>query len=266
MIIGTPQYRIENDRTDRIGIRTIAVSLVWRPEGDTFEQLAQVPPPPDMGGGVFLIGRQTTPEGGALKTLWLWEGIDGDGRSVTFRTRENTRDYEFQAGFSQADILQHPNLQQLIDDYQGQLLDGEIYFPPLIDMKAKGTNVRPNANAKLTKSPVAGMRDFLRMEGTYTCRYMARSLRGVMSGMGRIFTGGLPGEAPTDLEEGRNWLKAPTMYARRGPAYEIMETYWLSGPGGWSEPLYGNSSGGGNTPGRGANQGLSSGGLTSGSL
>ena len=37
---------------------------------------------------------------GALRTTWTFEGIGGDGKSVTFKDRTNSPDYSFEPGFS----------------------------------------------------------------------------------------------------------------------------------------------------------------------
>jgi hypothetical protein len=48
----------------------------------------------------------------------------------------------------------------------------------------------------------------------------------------------LPGQPDFDLSDGRNFLVAPTPWQRHGPAFEILLQFWLSGPGGWPEPVY----------------------------
>src|SRR5690349_7381453 len=108
MIYGNPSYRIESDQTDRIGIRTLTISTLWQPSrGDmTIAQMdEEAPPPPTVAAGVRFVGRQTHPDGGALRTRWMFEGIDGDGKSVTFKDRARSEDYSFQPGFSQKSIM-----------------------------------------------------------------------------------------------------------------------------------------------------------------
>jgi hypothetical protein len=245
-LYGTPELEIVTDDTDQVGLRTLMVALAWAvlrwpmsiPELDEI-----APAPPDVGGGLLLVGRRQRHNGGAMNTAWVYTGVNGSGKDVTFKTRGNSIDYRFEPGFSQVDIGLHPRIQQLLDSYQGSAIDGEIYFPPTI---SKG--------GKSVKSPVGLMRDFLRMEGTYSYRYVSFS-RPSQHHENRIVTGGsLPGTAPA-VSSDRNWLVAPTMWQRRGPVFEIVEQYWLSGPGGWPAAVYGRVDQGGSR-GLGSSGGL----------
>lgn len=264
MIIGDPDFVIEDDRTDRVGLVSLSLSKVWAPEStSSIEAIrASKPAPPEVGALMELVAAITRPDGGAMKTQWWFEGVDGDAKGPIFRTRLTSRDSEFSPGFSQVDIGLHPKLQELIDAYEGQVVDGEIYFPPTIERGSKSPLAKGGAGQQ-SSSPVALVRDFLRMEGTYSHRYMSLDISGIQNGVGTIFEGGLPG-SPPPLTDGRNWLKAPTAYQRRGLVFEILESYWLSGPGGWPRPIYGGSIGGGR--GSGSGGGLQTGGLQTGSL
>lgn len=108
---------------------------------------------------------------------------------------------------------------------------------------------------------MAGVKDFLSIEGTYWFRYAAFDLSTAGVGLQRIFSSGaLPGQAPRF--EGRNWLKAGSPYLRRGPVFDITEIYWLSNDGGWPEAVYEMTSNGrGNGTGLGSSGGLQTGGL-----
>jgi hypothetical protein len=102
-----------------------------------------------------------------------------------------------------------------------------------------------------------GRETFLAVEGTYLFRYVSVA-KPSQNGVGKIHNGGLPGDAPS--YDNRNWLKLPVVYQRRGPIYDNLEGYWLSGEGGWPTQIYGKASGGQ------TGDGLSTGGLSTGSL
>ena len=93
MIYGKPQLLIDSDSSDKIGIRTLIASMMWQPsqEGLSLAEIdAQRPGVPSVSGGVLLVGNETRRNGGAYKTSWTFEGIDGDGKSVTFKDRSNS--------------------------------------------------------------------------------------------------------------------------------------------------------------------------------
>lgn len=259
MIYGTPQFKIDHDVTDRIGIRTLVLGKIWEAprSGMSIQELDEaMPAPPVIAGGLFLIGRQTQPRGGGLRTAWTFEGVDGDGKSVSFKDRRNSLDYEFSPGFAQVSILRHPRFRELQADYEGFIdQDGSVFFPQFIKGKQSARGLGgASAGGEETSNPLFGETDFLRMEGTYAFRY-ASFEPASESHVGKLFTtDSLPGRPP-NVGEGRNWLGAPSKSARRGPVFEIIESYWLSGEGGWPEPIYG----------KGASP-YTKGGLTTGSL
>ena len=247
-LYGAPTWQIVTDITDRIGIRTFGVSKMWQPKvwlPNTLDpQLdANFPSPPPVSGGVLLVGQSTTKEGGALKTTWVFEGINGDGKSVTFKGRSNSLDYNFDPGFSQVDIRLLPNFQTILAQYGGSISDGNVVWPATIPASATGLGGFQKQNNAGQTNPMFGVEDYLRLEGTYSFRYASFG-PAANSGVGVILeSGSLPGNAPSIGD--RNWLQAPSPWKRRGPVYDITEVYWLSGPGGWPKPVYGKSSGSG---------------------
>ena len=124
----------------------------------------------------------------------------------------------------------------LLEDYNGTVLDGEVTWLPTLGGAGASTGLSGGAQKPAT-NPMFGVETFLRVEGTYTYRYAELNLSGVQNGVGRILRGGLPGEAPVYSD--RDWLKAPTLWVRRGVIYDITEIYLLSGVGGWPKPVYG---------------------------
>jgi hypothetical protein len=259
MIYGDPQLHIDDDHTDRIGIRTLVLSQLWQPTTwplSLADLDGQKPDVPEVPGGVMFIGEQTRRAPGALRTAWTFEGINGDGKSVTFKDRSNSPDYSFEPGFSQVSILKHPKWESLKATYGGQVTDGQVIWPEFIS--SSGTATGPVKDDTAGKpNPLFGHDDFFRMEGTYSYRYATSSLGIAMQGIGFIVAA--PPGQPPPVGDGRNWLKAPTHWQRRGPVLEITEVYWLSGAGGWPPQIYGG------TPGA-PNSGLQSGSLTTGNL
>ena len=254
-VFGNPSFQIESDVTDRIGIRTLAVSKMWQPKqwsvGQVDPQLdANFPSPPTTSGGIMLIGQQTRRDGGGCRTSWTYEGINGDGKSVTFKGRNNSLDYQFDPGFSQVSIQLHPNFDTLRATYQGYLNGDSVQWDEVLSSGGGTTSGMQVGASDGQKNPMFGVQDYLRLEGTYSFRYASLALP-TSAGVGRILdSASLPGTAPViqGADGARNWLMAPSPWKRRGTIYDITEIYWLSGEGGWPTPIYnpnaGSSSGG----------------------
>ena len=247
MIYGTPQIHIDDDQTDRIGIRTLVLSQIWQPSRwplSLAELDGEKPGVPSVPGGVMFIGEQTRRMGGVLRTTWTFEGINGDGKSVTFKDRTNSIDYSFEPGFSQVPITKHPYWNNLNSKFGAQVTDGQVSWPDSVPSTGSSGPVVSDSQGKA--NPMFGQDDFFRMEGTYSFRYAATTLGAALTGIGKI-TASLPGRPPTF--PGRNWLKAPSPWRRRGPVLEITEIYWLSGEGGWTAEIYSDKekNGSGNT-------------------
>ena len=69
MIYGTPGIHIEDDVTDRIGIRTLVLAQMWQASTwplSMAELDAETPAAPEVPGGLLLMGRQTRRFGGGL--------------------------------------------------------------------------------------------------------------------------------------------------------------------------------------------------------
>lgn len=249
----------EDDITDRVGFRTVITSRGWMPSGSELsrEQLdEEAPPPPEMPGGMLLIGVQNRKDGGGMRTWWTHEGVNGDGKSVTFKDRRNSLDWRFEPGYSQVSILKNARWPVLKAKFGGELLDGQVIWPDTIPGSTGGGF---GASALAGKPNVMfGTDDFIRGDGTYLFRYGAFDADEAYAGVDRIHTN-LPGPQPPRFP-GRNWLKMMPAVVQRGLALDITESYALSGEGGWKEPLYGAM------PTGAAGSGLTTGTLTTGSL
>jgi hypothetical protein len=247
MIYGTPPINVEDDTTDRIGIRKLVLSQTWQASRwpMTIEELDEEEPEvPGVPGGMALVGHQTRRAGGGLKTFWTFEGINGDGKSVTFKTRGNSPDYSFEPGFAQKSILLHPNFRAIRDKYQGVVSEGEVTWPDTIQGNTGATGLS-GSGSKDQDNPMFGTTDYFDIEGTYTYRYAVTDESQIPRIEGRIFEAGqIPGRARTfggDKSTKRNYLGAGTPYQRRGTVVEVQEIYWLSREGGWNEAIYGAS-------------------------
>lgn len=255
MIYGTPQFHNVHDVTDRIGIRTLIISKMWQTSRwplTIAEQDAERPVRPEVPGGMLYIGEQTQDIKGGYRTLWTFEGVNGDGKSVTFKQRTNSLDYEFQPGFEQADIRKHPKIQELMEKYGGVLDPSSLQIIWPITNDSGNTTTRGlgggASSGSEDRNPMFGRNEFLQLTGIYTFRYASFSPPSLAMTNKILKSGALPGSPPAvgDL----NWLAAPPPYKRVGMVFDITEIYWLSGPGGWPVPIYTLAAGGDSTASR----------------
>lgn len=263
MIFGENNVHVLRDVTDLIGIRTLILRQYWQPVGTRISQSeidAQKPGAPGVPGGVLLMGEQTVKERGRFATVWTFQGINGNGNSVTFKNRSNSLDYGFEPGFAQVPIQVHRDFDKMMDEFQGYPSnDGTtVIWPPELAEESKGGLSKNESKGKL--NPMFGIQAYFEMEGVYRYRYAERTLpSSLFQGVGFIASG-LPGRPPHvgnatasveggsydgstavgggSATEGRNWLKAPPSYQRKGVVFDITEYYWLSRRGGWPEPVY----------------------------
>ncbi len=243
MIYGTTAPHLVRDQTDLIGIRVLIMRQYWQATTEDPSQAdldALKPVAPRVPGGLIVMGEQTLKERGRFATYWTYQGINGDGKSVTFKDRNNSLDYGFEPGFSQVPIQVDKNFSAMLDKFQGYPSnDGTtVIWPPQLAAQdgANGLTVGQNTGSgKL--NPMFGIQSYFEMDGVYRHRYAERSLPpNLFEGVGYIATD-LPGN-PQKLDDGRNWLKAPPVWTRKGVVYDITEYYWASRRGGWPEPVY----------------------------
>jgi len=257
-IYGTPQLLCDGDTTDKIGIRKLVLSIMWQPVGNNLNQTqidAQKPGVPTVSGGTLLVGTQTRRSAGAYKTTWTFEGIEGDGKTVTFQDRTNSLDYNFEPGLSQVSIKLWRGLsgndsnayQNLLTQYQGtaDINSDQIIWQPTLSGNATSIGLAGPGNTD-TLNPMFGVQDWFRMEGNYTYRYASLNIPSSLLAGSGLVASNLPGQPPP-AQDGRNWLKVPPLWRRRGLIFDISETYWLSGIGGWPAPIYGTGQGGSQT-------------------
>ncbi len=242
MIYGSTNVHTVRDVSDLIGIRTLILRQYWQATETNPSQAdldRMKPSVPAVPGGVLLMGVQTMKERGRYSTLWTFQGINGDGKGTTFKNRANTLDYGFEPGFAQVPIQVHKHFSSLLDKYQGYPSnDGTtVIWPPTLSEGSGGSGLSLGGGSPDKTNPMFGIQEFFEMEGVYRCRYAETELpSGLQSRVGTVVSG-LPGRPPA-LQDGRNWLKAPTAYQRKGYVFDITEFYWLSRRGGWPGPVY----------------------------
>jgi hypothetical protein len=251
MIYGkTPPHPVR-DVTDLIGIRTLILRQYWQATatGSQTDLDSQKPDAPNPGGRMKLMGEQTMKERGRMATLWTFQGVSGSGSDVTFKTRGKSIDFGFDPGFSQVPIQAHKDFLSMVETYGGYPgNDGTtVIWPPSLEGGGSGGGGALVAGGKSGSgktNPMYGIQAYFEMDGIYRYRYAEEKLpKNIQKGVGQIASD-VPGEPPP-LEDGRNWLKAPTSYQLKGYIYDITEYYWLSRRGGWPAPVYGGGSGGG---------------------
>jgi len=242
MIYGTSNVHQVRDVTDIIGIRTLILRKFWpaTSESPSISDLeAMKPPIPAVPGGLSLMGEQVMKEKGRYASLWTFQGVNGDGRSVTFKTRGNSIDYGFDPGFSQVPIQMHRDFVKMKDRFGGYPSnDGTtVIWPPELTETGGSSPLNTGPQQPAQTNPVYGIQAYFEMDGVYRYRYAEKTLpRDLQNGVG--FIANKPPGEPGELTEGRNWLKAPTAFQRKGFIFDITEYYWLSRRGGWPEPVY----------------------------
>jgi hypothetical protein len=166
------------------------------------------------------------------------------------RDRAHSFDYSFEPGFAQVSIKLHPNYQGLIDTYGGSTdADGSVLWPATLSGQTTSKSGLSGGKSQAEKNPMFGIEDFLRLEGEYWFRYVSVEVPASLHQGAGFIASDLPGRPPRPAD-GRNWLKVPPTFRRRGLDHEIRESYWLSGPGGWPLPIYKDpGTGGGGTYG-----------------
>ena len=249
MIYGSTNIHTVRDSTDLIGIRTLILRQYWQATDTNPSQAeldAMKPALPVVAGGLLLMGDQTVKERGRYGTMWTYQGINGDGKSVTFKERGKSYDYGFEPGFAQVPIQVHPNFPALMAKYQGRPSnDGTtVLWDPELSASTGGSgSALSTGNSNSKTNPMYGIQSFFEMDGIYRYRYAEAALPGdILNGVGHIWSN-LPG-VPPPLTNGRNWLKAPPAYQRKGYIFDITEYYWLSRRGGWPAPVYSGAVGG----------------------
>jgi hypothetical protein len=248
MIYGKPSIKITKDTTDRNGLRTLVLSQLWQPQGNAplsiEDQDAQEPDVPAVPGGVLFIGRQRAPEKGGFRTYWTFEGIGGNGKDVTFKDRAHSIDYWFEGSLSERSLLELPNIQDILNQFNGVAQDGQIIWQPTLPGGASnGAMVGAPSGAV---NPLFGYQSSFVNDGTYHFRYLSNGYGSIpFSNAGKVMeTGKLPGTPPTtesvnaNERTGRNWLAMPPAPRRVGPVYEVLESFWLSREGGWPTQIY----------------------------
>lgn len=231
---GVPQEYVERVSRDRLGFVEVVVAKQY-----ASEQFIEMPEPKEK---VYLgaIWNRTDVTGtpGVVTVRWIYEGL-GDERSGG-----DVYEYAWDATYDTVPIQAHPDFKSWIGVY-GVVVHGNWipYQEPILGNSKKDRG-KGNKEAG-TPNPLLGVESYLSVGGVWQRR---RAVRGgasiedadvpgdVMDGVGFI-SADVPGPVPT-VPPDRNWLKAPPVMKYRGNAWDISESWLLSGRGGWAEIIY----------------------------
>jgi hypothetical protein len=164
--------------------------------------------------------------------------------------------WDFDPSFEKEPIEKHPAIAFIIENYKGSVgADGRVVFPEKIERnRALGFSEslthwqgggKGNTTTYLVDNPLYGLNEsgYLELGGVATARYNTTDPAQANRGIARIFDD-LPHNAPDyGVEDGRNWLKAPSRINELEPVdgdrwYAVEEIYLLSVEGGWPPAVY----------------------------
>lgn len=239
-VVGRHIVRTEDDRTDRIGVRTLILSRRWQASTDELsrDQLdAEAPPTPAAPKRMELIGSQRRPDGGGLREYWTYAGLDP--REDRVKRYGKSNDFDFQRSWEQLSLLQHRKITKLLSDYSGSVLDGQIVWPPTVgggqDRRTIGIGDAGTNDAGET-NPMFGHQTFFNFSGAYSYRYVADNLNGLTQNVRLVKAGNLPGAAPSFGD--RDYLIGPEDYQHFAGHFIVELLALLSPIGGWNKPIY----------------------------
>jgi len=199
---------------------------------------------------------------GSWKLMLTYEGLVQAAQP----SEVDSIEVEFKGNMAQDPIKSHPGFDKLKAIYGWEKIAGG-QFPELLPGSASGGSAHGGGSASKGRlSEAFGTDSWLTAEGVFRATYTMRNApQGLFDGVGTIIAVprywnllGVPNPS------NRNWFKCLPDVQRKGNAARITEEARLSGPKGWNKNIYGfsqlsrRSSGGGG--------GLSTGGLTTGSL
>ena len=181
---------------------------------------------------------------------------------LTSEPNEDQITFEFDVSMSEDPIESHPNFDSIAQKYGWD--EVERMFPKYAPgSTSSGGALNKQSTAK--KNPLYGTESYLAVGAVFRKTYAGRVIPGgVLRGIGSIV------ERPPDIGQfqmpttgsKRNWLKLAPKIRRRGNSVEVTEEWMLSGPNGWNKDIYS----GGQLDDSSSGGGLTSGGLTTGSL
>lgn len=191
--------------------------------------------------------READGEYGTLRASWVMyeaTGESGDDAGSTPGSSRACPAYEVQTSAVQEPLLAHPKLAYLPLNYlkalkmlmDGYTLEDKLYdegFQAEVTLK---TLLDQIPTPEVTRLVLQGVTHYVSPQVVVTCRYAADSVPQFATLCSIVDK--VPGPFPAPAG-GRNWLfEGPSVSVDAGQLM-VCETYRLSGPGGWSEFLYG---------------------------
>lgn len=191
--------------------------------------------------------READGEYGTLRATWSayeYIGEAGAGADSAPGSSRACPAYEVQTSAVQEPLLAHPKLAYLPLNYLKalkMLMDGYTLADTLYDEGYQAevtieTLLKDIPTPEITRLVLQGCTHYLCPQVLVTCRYQASSVpqfAELCSVVDKV-----PGNFPAPTG-GRNWLFEGPSYSMDGGQLQVSETYRLSGPGGWSDFLYG---------------------------
>jgi hypothetical protein len=241
MIFGKPQLRIARMDIDLVGIMHLETAKLWQPNAsglDPLAVLAQRPMAPSFT-NTLQIAESTIRKGGAMETHWTHEGASNDP-SQPLKTYGVSIDYGADPAFQERSLLLHPDWSTIQADYGATIdADNNINWPPSIaSNQTPGLGAASDSNNQ-TPNPMYGYQTYFSMATTaWTYRWADTQVRASFSqDIGKIVDASqIPGTPSTP--QGRNWIKLPVKFRRRGFVFEFVGTWWMSGEDPWPTPVY----------------------------
>lgn len=212
--------------------------------------------------GIPVVGVTAELNPPAVWVLFDYQGLDPNGGAPT----DDDVTFEIDGSMSEDPIETHPSFLGLLKSKYGWD-QNERRFAETIGSSGGGDTALSGEKKAGKANPLFGTDSWLAVGAIYRRTYAARAIPpSAFFGIGTITS------RPPDIGQfnmpslgKRNWLKLAPKIVRTGNAIRISEEWMLSGPNGWLTQIYNAGqlgSSGGDSPG----SGLSTGGLTTGSL
>ena len=141
-------------------------------------------------------------------------------------------EFNLEGSTSEDKIEAHPDIQMLLEKYNGKRDDddGKITFPIFLEV-----------NGQKERNPMHGVESYFVPSLVWTRSWVGPSFSdSIVRALGTIDTPGVGrrGQRPPSLSGGRNWLKMRAKADWRGNIWKVSESWMLSGPGGWNPDVY----------------------------
>jgi hypothetical protein len=154
-------------------------------------------------------------------------GAPSGGGGATYGLRERAT-YEWSPTFEQTDIAKHPNIEGLMNKYQGeQDASGSIIFPRELSSSSGQSGLSGGQSGPATVNPMYGVTEFLSLGGVWSETALELNIpNDLFDSIGQVATG-VPGSLQTPAD--RFWLTLPPMISQHGDRWKVVRRWMLSG-------------------------------------